>query len=87
MCPNRGCQGPGTVDLWDGHAISNRTGVYSGYNYAERAVSVIENFTATNAALVAAGRGASADSGLFMYLAWHNTHTRTDHLDPHPLQP
>ena len=81
-------QGPGTVDLWDGHAISNRAGVYSGYNYAERAAAVIENFTATNTALVAAGRAAEADSGMFMYLAWHNTHTPTrHHLGPRPLHP
>ena len=25
-------EGPGTIDLWEGHALSNRTGIYSGYN-------------------------------------------------------
>jgi arylsulfatase B len=66
-------EGPGTVDLWDGHGISNRTGIYSGYNYAQRAVEVIANYTATTMAARAAGN--DAENGLFMYLAWHNTHT------------
>lgn len=35
-------------------------------------MSVIENYTAANAA--AALRGDAGDAGLFMYLAWHNTH-------------
>ena len=42
----------------DGHALSNRTGIYSGYNYAEKAVSTILNISKFPA------------EKLFMYLAW-----------------
>ena len=62
-----------TVDLWEGHGPSNMTGIYSGYLYAHRAVAVISNFSSSNDALRRAGR--RTDAGLFMYLAWHNTHT------------
>eukprot|EP00949_MAST-11_sp_MAST-11-sp1_P005247 g5247.t1 len=53
---------PATVDLWEGQGISNETGVYSGYLYAQRAVDVIRNASETG-------------QDLFLYLAWHNTHT------------
>ena len=66
-------EGPGTVDLWDGHSLSNMTGIYSGYLYAEKAVQVIANYSRTNAEYEQAGR--APYKGLFMYLAWHNTHT------------
>ena len=56
-------EGPGTVDLWEGHALSNRTGIYSGYNYAEKAVDTIRNISAF------------PSEKLFLYIAWHNTHT------------
>ena len=62
-----------TVDLWDGHGPSNMTGQYSGYIYSHRAVNVIANYSATTKALQQAG--AAAPNGLFMYLAWHNTHS------------
>ena len=26
----------GTVDLWSGHSLSNETGIYSGYLYADK---------------------------------------------------
>jgi arylsulfatase A-like enzyme len=64
---------PGTVDLWSGHALSNETGVYSGYLYATKAVDVIEKFASDTEAQVA--RGETPATGLFLYLAWHNTHT------------
>ena len=54
-----------TLDLWDGHGLSNETGVYSGYLYAQKAVDTIERFASTN----------TTASGLYLYLAWHNTHT------------
>ena len=92
----------GTVDLWSGHALSNETGIYSGYLYADKAVGVIERFAATQKRpevgierdadadrsasdgdtprddavdTSTAGASAAAPTGLFMYLAWHNTHT------------
>ena len=107
----------GTVDLWSGHALSNETGIYSGYLYADKAVGVIERFAATQQrpevgierdadadrsasegdtprdavdtdavdtstdytstayTSTAGGHSAAAPTGLFMYLAWHNTHT------------
>eukprot|EP01079_Euglenida_sp_SAG-EU17-18_P004395 gene4395-798_t len=63
----------GAVDLWEGHGPSNQSGMYSGYIYAERAVKVIENFAAGAAS--AAASGDKGPTGLFMYLAWHNTHS------------
>ena len=82
---------PGTVDLWGGHELSNETGIYSGYLYATKAVKVIEDFAAgmKKAKEQAAGQQATkqatkqaqaqvqapAYTGLFLYLAWHNTHT------------
>jgi arylsulfatase I/J len=62
----------GTVDLWSGHALSNETGVYSGYLYSTKAVQVIEKFASDTRDQVA--RGETPATGLFMYLAWHNTH-------------
>ena len=72
-----------TVDLWHGHALSNMTGIYSGYLYAHKAVGVISNYSSST--VTAATRSSSSSSstphaphthqGLFMYLAWHNTHT------------
>jgi hypothetical protein len=57
-----------------GHALSNETGVYSGYRYANtKAVKVIEQFKLDNQAKM--DRGEQAATGLFLYLAWHNTHT------------
>ena len=53
-------QGP-TVDLWENHGPSNRSGVYSGYNYAQRAVEIISK--------------TMPREQLFMYIGWHNTHT------------
>jgi len=68
-----------TVDLWNNHALANYTGIYSGYLYTEQAVGVIENFTSTVARMTAPGVSkevaAAAPKGLFLYLAWHNTHT------------
>ena len=57
-----------TVDLWSGDTLANETGIYSGYLYAGKAVGVIEKFAQERAA----GAGTK---GLFLYLAWHNTHT------------
>jgi leishmanolysin-like peptidase len=65
----------GVVDLWSNDALSNETGQYSGYLYAHKAVGVVENFTRTVARFAAEGRASAAPKGLFMYLAWHNTHT------------
>eukprot|EP01047_Picozoa_sp_COSAG01_P079983 COSAG01_NODE_15377_length_1345_cov_1.402087_1_plen_368_part_10 len=65
-------EGPGTVDLWDGHAPSNMTGIYSAYNYAQRSVAIVANFSRTRRRLLEKG-GPSA-TGLFLYQAWHSTH-------------
>lgn len=62
----------GTVDLWDGHSLSNETGIYSGYLYAQKAVNVIEKFVSLNDA---GNSESNTSAGLFLYQAWHNTHT------------
>ena len=63
----------GTVDLWEGHSLSNETGVYSGYLYTTKAVKVIEDFAKATAEKVE--RNETPPTGLFLYLPWHNTHT------------
>ena len=65
-----------TVDLWDGHTLSNMTGIYSGYLYTHKAVEVIANYSTATAA------AGAVHGGLFVYLAWHNTHTPLECTPP-----
>ena len=67
-------EGPGTIDLWEGHTPSNMSGIYSGFLYADRAVQVIEDFAAS-LDVASEEMVEGANDKLFIYLAWHNTHT------------
>ena len=66
-------EGPGTIDLWDGHKPSNQSGTYSGFLYADRAVKVIEDFASSLDPLTQQAKTAGGADKPFMYLAWHNT--------------
>eukprot|EP01051_Picozoa_sp_SAG22_P014558 SAG22_NODE_1784_length_3588_cov_27.751791_2_plen_274_part_00 len=48
------------------------TGIYSAYNYAERSVAIIANFSRTRRRLL--GEGEPPATGMFLYQAWHSTH-------------
>jgi hypothetical protein len=66
-------EGPGMIDLWDGHKPSNKSGTYSAFLYADRAVAVIEDFAASLDPLTQQPKVSGGADKLFMYIAWHNT--------------
>jgi arylsulfatase I/J len=68
-------EGGGTIDLWEGLKPSNQSGTYSGFLYTARAVKVIDEFGASLDAATGLAKVPGAAEKLFMYLAWHNTHT------------
>jgi arylsulfatase B len=63
------------VDLWENHKLSNESGVYSTYLYTKKAIERIEQFAATQQLSKKQHLSSIPITGLYLYLAWHNTHT------------